>query len=155
MRCGCASLRTAVANDESGRTRERLAVLRELADAFALQQAGRLDDAEAAYAKVLAKMPDDPVALINAGALALTRDDLPMALARLTRAVQHVPANAIARNNLGFAQLRSGIWPLRIPGRQLDGFALGLTLGSYCRMQLQGLRDKRVVLHLRGGLISG
>jgi tetratricopeptide (TPR) repeat protein len=84
-------------------------VLRELADAFALQQAGRLDDAEAAYAKVLAKMPDDPVALINAGALALTRDDLPMALARLTRAVQHVPANAIARNNLGFAQLRSGL----------------------------------------------
>jgi tetratricopeptide (TPR) repeat protein len=84
-------------------------VLRELADAFALQQAGQLDDAEAAYAKLLAETPDDPVALINAGALALTRNDLPVALARLTRAVAQVPSNAIARNNLGFAQLRSGL----------------------------------------------
>ncbi|MEP6679437.1 MAG: tetratricopeptide repeat protein, partial [Betaproteobacteria bacterium] len=56
-------------------------MLKDLADAFGLQQAGRLDEAEAAYAKLLAKTPDDPVALINAGALALARNDLPAALA--------------------------------------------------------------------------
>ena len=90
-----------------GRPGGRLTVLKELADAFGLQRAGRLDEAEAAYAKVLAKAPDDPIALINAGVLALARNDLPAALARLTRAVAQAPGNAIARNNLGFAQLRA------------------------------------------------
>jgi len=82
-------------------------MLPELAEAFRLQQAGRLDDAEAAYAKLLARDPDDPVALINAGALALARDDVAAALDRLERAVAHVPRNAIAQNNLGFAQIRA------------------------------------------------
>ena len=93
-----------------GRPGGRLAQveLQALADAFALQQAGRLDDAEAAYAALLAKSPNDAVALINAGALALARDDLAAALDRLGRAVAQVPGNAIARNNLGFAQLRAG-----------------------------------------------
>ena len=83
-------------------------MLQALADAFALHQAGKLDAAEAAYAAVLAKTPDDPVALINAGALALARDDLAHALARFAHAVAQVPGNAVARNNLGFAQLRAG-----------------------------------------------
>jgi Flp pilus assembly protein TadD len=86
-------------------------VLQALADAYALHQAGKLDAAEAAYAAVLAEAPDDPVALINAGALALSRGDLANALARLARAVAQVPGNAVARNNLGFAQLRAGRVP--------------------------------------------
>jgi tetratricopeptide (TPR) repeat protein len=84
------------------------AALAKLADAFRLQQAGRLDDAEAAYAKLLAGAPNDPIALINAGALALARNDVATAIARLERAVAQVPNNAIARNNLGFALLRAG-----------------------------------------------
>jgi tetratricopeptide (TPR) repeat protein len=84
------------------------AALAKLADAFRLQQAGHLDDAEAAYAKLLAGAPNDPVALINAGALALARNDVATAVARLERAVAQVPNNAIARNNLGFALLRAG-----------------------------------------------
>jgi tetratricopeptide (TPR) repeat protein len=84
------------------------AALTRLADAFRLQQSGRLDEAEVAYAALLAASPDDPIALINAGALALARDDAVTAIARLERAVARVPGNAIARNNLGFALLSAG-----------------------------------------------
>ena len=40
-----------------------------LGRAFALQQAGRLADAEALYAQVLASTPDDATALVNGGAV--------------------------------------------------------------------------------------
>src|SRR5437667_4228731 len=80
--------------------------LKGLAEAFALHQSGRLDDAERAYAKVLSTDPDDAVALINAGALALARDDVDRAVARLSRAVEIVPNNAAALNNHGFALIR-------------------------------------------------
>ena len=83
-------------------------MVKELAEAFRLHQDGRLDAAEVAYAKVLSAHPDDPVALINAGALALARDDLDGAVTRLSRAVTLVPRNAVAQNNLGFALVRAG-----------------------------------------------
>ena len=82
--------------------------LEKLANAFRLQQAGRLDDAEALYASLLAESPDDAVALINGGALALARNDVATAVARLEHAAAQVPNNAVARNNLGFALLRAG-----------------------------------------------
>lgn len=84
------------------------AALRALARAVELAQAGRLDDAEAAYAKLLAESPRDPTVLINAGALALSRGDVAAALARCARAVEVVPRNAIAHGNLGFALLAAG-----------------------------------------------
>ncbi|MEO8506528.1 MAG: tetratricopeptide repeat protein [Betaproteobacteria bacterium] len=79
-----------------------------LGRAFALQQAGRLADAEALYAQVLAATPDDATALVNGGAVALARADLPLALARFQRAARLAPGNAPARNNLGYALLRAG-----------------------------------------------
>ena len=79
-----------------------------LGRAFELQQAGRLAEAEALYAQVLATNPDDPTALVNAGAVALTRGDLGLAIARLERVVRLAPNNAPARSNLGFALIRAG-----------------------------------------------
>ncbi|HTI46059.1 MAG TPA: tetratricopeptide repeat protein [Casimicrobiaceae bacterium] len=81
--------------------------LRQLAEAMRLQQAGRLEDAEALYAAIIGKYPDDATALINGGVLALTRGDVAKAIARLTVAVRVAPRNAIAHNNLGFAQLQA------------------------------------------------
>ena len=82
--------------------------LRRLAQATQLHQAGALDDAEALYAAILRETPDDPVALINGGSLALARHDVATALARLTRAARVAPRNAIAQGNLGFALLQAG-----------------------------------------------
>jgi len=79
-----------------------------LSRAFAQQQAGKLVDAEAAYAQVLARDPNDPTALINGGAVALARGDITTALARFERAVRRLPANAAAHANLGFALIHAG-----------------------------------------------
>ena len=79
-----------------------------LAQAFALQQSGRLDEAEAAYANVLASDPANAAALTNAGALALARSDVAVAVARFQRATELAPKQAFAYNNLGFALIRAG-----------------------------------------------
>ena len=79
-----------------------------LGRAFALQQAGRLAEAEAAYVKVLGATPDDVTALVNAGAVAHARGDLVLAIGRLERAARLAPNNAIARNNLGLALIHAG-----------------------------------------------
>lgn len=79
-----------------------------LGRAFELQQAGRLPEAEALYAQVLAANPDDPTALVNAGAVALARGDFRLAIARFERVVRLAPRNAVARSNLGFALIRAG-----------------------------------------------
>ena len=79
-----------------------------LGHAFALQQAGRFDEAEAAYARILAVSPDDVTALINGGALALSRGQVTVAIARFDRVVRQNPDNAMARNNLGLALIHAG-----------------------------------------------
>jgi Flp pilus assembly protein TadD len=79
-----------------------------LGRAFALQQAGRLADADALYAQVLAATPDDATALVNGGAVALARGDVELAIARFRHAARVAPRNAPARNNLGYALLRAG-----------------------------------------------
>ncbi len=84
------------------------AALRALARAVELTQAGRLDDAEVLYTKLLAQSPSDPTVLVNAGALALARGDVARALARLARGTEVAPNNAVARGNLGFALLAAG-----------------------------------------------
>ena len=79
-----------------------------LGRAFELQQAGRLPEAEALYAQVLAANPDDATALVNAGAVALARGDLAWDAWRSERVVRLAPRNAPARNNLGFALIHAG-----------------------------------------------
>ena len=81
--------------------------LRAIARAIELQHKGRLDDAEAVYAKLLATDDRDPTVLINAGVLALARGDVANSVARLERAVTLVPANAVAHGNLGFALIHA------------------------------------------------
>ena len=84
------------------------ATLRAIARAIELQQQGRLDDAEAAYARLLAEDDEDPTVLVNAGMLALARGEVSTALARLERAIGFAPSNAIAHNSRGLALVRLG-----------------------------------------------
>ncbi len=79
-----------------------------LARAFDLQQRGEFDAAEALYLQVLAADPDDPTALVNGGAVALARSDLPLAITRFERAARVAPRNAVVQNNLAFALLHVG-----------------------------------------------
>jgi Flp pilus assembly protein TadD len=79
-----------------------------LAEAIALQQAGRLDAAEAVYARLLARDGRDAVVLINAGVLALARGDHAAAVRRLEQAVAIVPANAVAHAHLAAALRAAG-----------------------------------------------
>jgi Flp pilus assembly protein TadD len=44
------------------------------------------------YAQVLAANPDDPTALVNAGAVALARGEFALAIARFERVVRLAPA---------------------------------------------------------------
>jgi Flp pilus assembly protein TadD len=84
------------------------ASLKALARAMDLQQRGRLDEAEGVYASLLAADDDDATVLVNGGVLAIARGDVPTALARLGKAVDVMPANAVAHANLGFALVRAG-----------------------------------------------
>lgn len=84
------------------------AALKDLARAIELQRNGRFDDAERIYSRLLARDDRDPTTLINAGALALARNDVALAIARLEAAIAVVPANAIAHANLGFTLIHAG-----------------------------------------------
>ncbi|HVO87440.1 MAG TPA: hypothetical protein VMV45_02770, partial [Casimicrobiaceae bacterium] len=70
--------------------------LQRLAEATRLHHAGRLDAAEEVYAALLKSTPNDPIALINAGLLAVARSDPALAIERLQRAISIVPANVVA-----------------------------------------------------------
>jgi tetratricopeptide (TPR) repeat protein len=82
--------------------------LRDIARAIELQQNGRLDDAEALYAKLLVRDASDPTVLVNAGLLSLARNDIEAAIDRLQRAIGIVPANPIAHASLGRALRAAG-----------------------------------------------
>ncbi len=79
-----------------------------LARAFELHQSGRLDDAEATYARALQISPDDVTALVNGGALALARGNAATAVARLERAARLAPRNSVVLPNLGLALIHAG-----------------------------------------------
>jgi predicted TPR repeat methyltransferase len=72
-----------------------------LARAASEYAAGRLGEAEAAYRRVIAAVPDHPVALHALGWIAHRAGDRPAALELLRRAVAADPSNADAWNNLG------------------------------------------------------
>jgi tetratricopeptide (TPR) repeat protein len=75
--------------DRSG---PRGAVLHNLA--VALEEVGRLDQAEALAADAAGRLPDDPAVLLNWGLVALGRDDARLAWARLDRARELVGRGA-------------------------------------------------------------
>jgi predicted O-linked N-acetylglucosamine transferase (SPINDLY family) len=79
-----------------------------LARAYALQLAGRLDEAQAGYAAVLAENPDQFDAVHMLGVLALQTGRPDEAAARLAHAVRLAPRDPGARNNLGEAWRQLG-----------------------------------------------
>ncbi len=83
-----------------------------LAHAFQLHRAGRLKEADDAYAQYLAAHPDDAAALNNAAALAMQTGRHGLAVKRFEQAVAIAPDQPQTRNNLGYA--------LTVAGRPLD-----------------------------------
>ena len=79
-----------------------------LAYASRLQQAGRLAEAEAAYAAHLATHPADPDALAAAGAAAFEAGRPALAVDRFEKLAALFPASAVARCSLGEALSRAG-----------------------------------------------
>ncbi|MBM3547503.1 MAG: tetratricopeptide repeat protein [Alphaproteobacteria bacterium] len=72
-----------------------------LQQGLAAFQEGRLDEAQAVMATVLAKSPRDPVALHIAGLIAFQKGDPDKAIVQLAAAVKAKPDYAEAQNNLG------------------------------------------------------
>ena len=79
-----------------------------LRNAFELHQAGRLDEARAAYVEFLQASPDHPAALNNFGALLLQQGAFDQACAIFEKLCALGPDNPIAHANLGYALLRAG-----------------------------------------------
>ena len=78
-----------------------------LRQGVALQQAGRLDDAAALYARVLEEFPRQFEATHLLGVIALQRGDLASAEQQICEALEVKPKDPIALNNLGMVMLRT------------------------------------------------
>ena len=79
-----------------------------LAQAIALHQQGRLQEADACYASILAKEPGNVVARYNQGLARLQRGDLEGGMAALRKLLNVAPDHVEAHFNLGRAYLESG-----------------------------------------------
>ena len=79
-----------------------------LNQAVALHQAGRLDEAAAAYERVLQQVPGQFDATHLSGVVALQRGDLARAETLISQALAAKPKDAGALNNLGTTLLRGG-----------------------------------------------
>jgi predicted TPR repeat methyltransferase len=66
-----------------------------------LREVGRLEEAEAAYRKVLAFAPEHPSTLVNLGIILREKGQLEKALEVLEKALELEPENAAAYHNLG------------------------------------------------------
>lgn len=73
----------------------------DLNDARALLAAGRIEEAEAAYARLLETIPEQPEALHVLGLGALRSGELPQAERLLARAAELTPSDAALRYHLG------------------------------------------------------
>jgi tetratricopeptide (TPR) repeat protein len=80
----------------------------DLEEAGALHRAGRLQDASAAYQRILADHPDTTDALHGLGLIALDLNQPTRALPLLTRCVAVAPDHRLYRTSLGLALLRTG-----------------------------------------------
>ena len=80
----------------------------DLAEALALHRAGRMADAESAYARYLASHPDDADALNNAGVAAVQGGNAELAISRFEQLVAVAPRHAQGHNNLGYALICAG-----------------------------------------------
>ena len=78
-----------------------------LRQGVALQQAGRLDEAAALYARVLEEFPRQFEATHLTGVIALQRGDLATAERQIGEALQYKPTDAVALNNFGMVMLRT------------------------------------------------
>jgi predicted TPR repeat methyltransferase len=72
-----------------------------LNEAIAAHQAGRLDEAQAAYEQILSERPDDPDALHFLGLVYFHRQDNDKAVALIERSIAQAPDNPHVWNNLG------------------------------------------------------
>ncbi len=72
-----------------------------LADAIALHQAGRIEEAKAAYLAILRDWPDETGCFNNLGLIALEQGSMAEAESYLSRAVERDPGNHQALSNLG------------------------------------------------------
>lgn len=79
-------------------------------EGIAHYRAGRIDAALECYDRALALLPDFPAALNSKGFALQDLDRMDEALACFTRAVELAPGMAMARLNLGMAQLKLGDW---------------------------------------------
>jgi len=79
-----------------------------LAQAIALHQQGRLQEADARYASILATEPGNVVARYNQGLARLQRGDLEGGIAALRKLLNVAPDHIEAHFNLGRAYLESG-----------------------------------------------
>jgi tetratricopeptide (TPR) repeat protein len=88
------------------RAAELAALQVQLDAAIRLHQAGKLDEAERAYAKILDRAPSHPDALNLMGVVQSERGRNEMAVELLSRAARLVPKNPAILNNLGRACVR-------------------------------------------------
>ncbi|MFN3401414.1 MAG: tetratricopeptide repeat protein, partial [Ferrovibrio sp.] len=78
-----------------------MAIDKVLVQAVEAHQAGRKDEAEKLYRKILLKRPRDLLAVQNLGALLFERGDLDEAAKLLRRALSIDPRDTDVLNNLG------------------------------------------------------
>jgi tetratricopeptide (TPR) repeat protein len=92
--------RSFVLQNQAGAMQSKKA-LQLLQRGLALQQSGKLKEAEAYYQAVLRDDPNHPEALNLLGSLASRAKNHPIAIELLTKAVELQPKNILYRNNLG------------------------------------------------------
>src|SRR6202040_2291314 len=78
-----------------------------LAEAFALQQAGRMAEAAEIYKKIIAQVPDHFDATHLLGVVALQEGRLEQAQSLIAAALRISPNDTAALNNLGTVHLRN------------------------------------------------
>ena len=83
------------------RNKQVLSLDDDLRASMAAHKAGRYDEAEAGYRRVLAARPADPKALYYLGLLSFHRGDTHAAIELVTRCLSGAPSNANAWNTLG------------------------------------------------------
>jgi tetratricopeptide (TPR) repeat protein len=88
--------------------KDKLPLLRELLEAQALRDAGRLDDAARRLEALVRKDPDNPAVHLALSTVYFRRRDAPAAIAAGRRAVELNPESAVAVLDLAFAYQAAG-----------------------------------------------